>query len=386
MRSSIITALALTAALAGCKSESKKPSEPAKPEAVAPAGPKKLGLADPNNDPQIVAAVKKTVDGCGGGFTDKKGFEWDCAAYKEWNNQNISWGRHDSTLVNLVEDADKKVRTLGIRALSRWGNAFREDKALAERVVAALEVETVEANDGVLAAVVAGIKLDKLGLMPRIEKLVAAGNDDVRHGLVFNIFTGSPGSEAGYQMVVAQLKKTQNKQEIENLISALSGAGIHGDEICTTWSSYLTHADVGLASEAAARITRGRTGWGSYDSDSSWSTSNSAGIQGPNPCASLVDGVLSSIDAKAAAGELTRSELIDALRGVLNDKSADPKQQELALAIARKTVENTKNTVRSSALWLIADKAPDAKTYSAKFANDSDKNITYVVEQIAKRK
>jgi len=388
MRSSITTAIALTAVLTGCKSESKSGSTPARTEAapIQPEAPQKPGLADPANDPVIVAAVKKTIDGCGAGFTNKKGFEWDCQAYKDWNSLSVSWGKHDATLVNLLEDADVKVQTLGVRALSRWGNTFREDKALAERVVAALEGKNIEANDGVLAAVTASIKLDQLGLMPRIEKVIETAGDDVRHGLVYNIFTGSPGSEAGYQLVVKQLGKTQNKEEIENLISALSGAGIHGDEVCTTWSSFLANQEAGLAAEAAARITHGKSSWGSYDSDSSWSTSNSARLEGPNPCASLVEGVLTSIEAKATAGELTRSELIDALRGVLNDKAADPKQQERALAIARIAVENSKNKVRSSALWLIADKAPDAKTFAARFKDDSDSNVKHAVEQIAKRK
>jgi len=388
MRTRITTAIGLAAALAACSKDSDK-KEPAKEEPavkqeptakkVETPPPPKKGLAADGNDATTVETVKKVIADCAAQWDDKKGYSWECEPYKAWMEQKPDWIKISATMLNLIEDPDVHVRNLAWKTLSRdaWNANFRAEKERATRIIAAAETETSPAIDGELGVMIAQIELEKLGLLDRVKTLVEKDTTpaDFRRGFVTMVFSGSPKSEIGYQMLRAEIARTSDAAQKKELLSALSAAGVHADEVCATWHELWSGEDPALKIEAAARITRGHSGWSFSDPDTGWFTSTSGYGEGPNPCVADVDAVLAHVETLASAGQITDYYLVDALSGPVWDDNASPEHKARALDIAKKVVENTANQNRYGALNLIIQKAPDGKEYARKFEADADQGV-----------
>src|SRR5262249_4701978 len=139
----------------------------------AAATDEKPGIDAKDNNSKIVEATKKILSSCDTKWSADKGYglDLDCDAVKALSEMTIDKGKDDTTFVKLVEDKNEKVRWVGWYGLMRWGDAYKGDKALAERVVGAAERETGKSFDGALGTTVANIKHDKTSLGPRIKDL-----------------------------------------------------------------------------------------------------------------------------------------------------------------------------------------------------------------------
>jgi hypothetical protein len=391
-----ITAIGLAAALAACGSKGDKKEEPkqekqekTEPEVtekkVEEPPAKKVGLLADGNDPALVAELQKVIADCGATadkqWSETSGFSWECPGYKAHVEKQVEdWKPLTATILNVLEDPDPRARYLGWKALSRaaWSINLREDKAIAEKVVARAAAETAPQIDGEVGVLISsGIDLEKTGLMPQVEAIVAdpKAAPDLRRGIIAYVLGGHPKNEAAYKIVTTALAAETDPKKVEELLGSLSAAQIHTDEVCATWKKHFEGSDETLKHEAAARLTRGHTGWWFADTESSWSSSTSPFIETPNPCAAEIDTVFAYVEQKLADNALTDYDLLDAAKGPGYDDTASPEHKARSIAIAKRIVETPNHSMRYGALDFVISKAPDGKDYARQFENDADQSV-----------
>jgi len=179
-------------------------STPTASSSSAPAGDGK-GLSAKDNDPKVIALVKPAL-GCG---WDTHGFKNDCEEWKKWREADAEFkgGAGDATLVNLIEDVDEKVRYAGAFKLDRDGSAYRADKALATRTVAAAEAEKTNKFAGMLGGAIAEIAFDKTGLWDRVKALATTSEHvPLRSSLVGHMLKFNADFSPAIQLAMDALK------------------------------------------------------------------------------------------------------------------------------------------------------------------------------------
>ena len=189
----------------------------------------------------------------------------------------------DRTLVNLLEDPDERVRSIGITALwSPQRPRFRPDKDLASRVIAAAEKEAPTGSAAIYwGGVVAAMDFEQAGVPDRVAAMVKNEQlGEVRRVVVTRMLVANKESPAAVRLVMDMVKDPdpEMKQAALSALSQVSGANAR--EVCALLLSETDDADDEVASRAAYALGEMTLG--------------------PR-CAEAVDGLLTSVEKRAVA-------------------------------------------------------------------------------------
>lgn len=360
----IFTIAAVGLALGGCddKSADKTKSGGATSTASAAASKDGKGLSDPSNDKAVVTLAKSVLTCKWGNY----GFDSKCEALKTWKKSDaMKGGKADATLVNFLEDADVKVQWLGADALSRMGQKYRTDKAMAEKVVAAADKATDKQLVAALGKAVGNIDLQKTGLADRVKKMLEShSNVELRRTLAGNTLFRNRDVPGMFDLFV-KLAKSDKDAKVRKAAAAAFWTGTptgKNEEVCKLWLELADDKDHDLAGHSAYHAAFTSSGGG---------------------CTGQWDDLLSLIEKKAKAGEVKSSFMASALKYFYGQKKASDAQKKRALAIAKELVKNEKNDAssRASALEFVGKEDPQGKAFAAKYENDKE----FFVKNAAKR-
>ncbi len=359
MRKIVILALASAALLlGGCCKEDKKEA----PSGTATTSTDGKGLGDPSNDPAIVAAAKPVLTCTWGSY----GFDSKCAALETWKKlEAMKNGAGDKTLVNFLEDKDFKVQWLGAEALSRQGQLYRKDQALAAKVVDAADKATEKLVVSALARAAGNADLQATGLAPRVMKMLEShANAELRQELSGNTLFRNRDATGMYDLFV-KLARTDKDPKVRKAAAAAFWTGTpngKNEDVCKLWLELADDADHDLAGHSAYHCSFTSSGGG---------------------CTGQWDALLSLIERKAKAGQVKSSFMAAALKYFYGQQKATDAQKKRAIEVAKVLVANPANdgSSRSSALEFVGKEDPAGKAFAAKYENDSE----FFVKSAAKR-
>jgi hypothetical protein len=361
MTAASLVALALV--MGGCQNESAPLPGAASAASAEPAVAAGGGLADPSNDAAVVALAKKAL-AC---EWKNAGFKYDCPDLKAWKEAELlKKGANDKTLVNMLGDADEKVRWLSATGLSSHGLEYRKDKALASALVTAAEKETFEANGSTLGSALSRIDLKATGLTDRVKKIISghkleALRRSVAGSVLFN--NKEEGDFFGFLQELARNKEEKAGVRRAAVAAFWTGTpqGKHEDA-CKFWLEMADDDEQEVAGEAAYMC---------------------AFYPHNDGCTGQWDALLDLIENKSKAGEVNSPQVASALNYLHDQKKVSPAQKTRTLAVAKTLAENAKNggSARARALEFVGKKDPAGRTYAAKFENDQE----FFVKSTAKR-
>lgn len=350
-----IFVLALSGLLAtGCCKKSETD------ESVELTGTK--GLADPTNDKALVELTKPVLSCKWASY----GFDSSCPAYKTWLESKLfDKGAGDGTLVNYLDDGDEKVRYLGARMLSQKGSVYRQDQAMATRLVDAADKESSKVVTSPLGRAVGNADLARTGLAARVMKMLEShSNAELREALASGTLFANREVPGMYDLFV-KLARTDRDPKVRKAAAAAFWTGTpngKGVEVCRLWLELAGGADADLAGHSAYHCAFNNLGGG---------------------CTGQWDALLTLIEGKAKAGAVKSSFMASALRYLYEQKNVSSGQKTRAIAIAKQLVENPSNdgSARGTALEFVGKQDPGGRAYAAKFQNDKE----FFVKSAAKR-
>ncbi len=362
-------------------SPKEKPKHDAKPApAATPAKTGKVGLDDPTSDPSLIAAVKKMLTTCGKRMDEiftgtKKHSLWTCGDdWKSFTTTKIPDEKTTtSTLVNLLEDPDVKVRAVAVYRLDEWGGGlWRTDHALAARMIAALKNEGPHSPiDGSWARLVSRIR-PEAGVDDDLEKLMI--DPATQLDIKLNYVAWSE-TEVAHRVTKAFADSGDPTLVNGAVQGYLHSFGAHKAEACSYWSSHLETPDTTVNQYAFGHLTGGWTGNTTSDSESEDSCTGGGG--GPEE-----GSVCSEADLQMALDVATKTFdtggkpnafLYYGLgRGLVKLKSTPPAIKKGAIALLQKMVETKGYPDRADALKALVENAPSYEAYAHKFAGDSE--------------
>lgn len=362
MRTTILLgAIAIAVALSGCKKEGQEAAGTAKEKAAKPE-PTAKGMQAKDNDPKVVAEVKKVLD-C---EWKRYGFSSKCEAYKAFRKSDlIRRGAADVTLVNLIEDEDEKVRWLAARMLRSHGRKYRDDPKLAARVLGAAEAERNEVVAGKLGDAVASIDFVATKLEDRVLELAKSHPVEKLRAEVVNSMLFRNRKSSKIFEVVKEMARNEENAAVRRAAVRAFWIGTPRDkrnEICELWVG-IGQEDkdpkiAGVALRLAAQYTNSQ-------------------------CKDHYDTILGHAEKLAKAGEVKSSDIPSALRYIHKQKDATDKQKKQALAVAKTLLENDKNKdmARGGAMRFLGKEHPKGKDIAKKYLKDK----AFFVKSAAKR-
>ncbi len=320
--------------------------------AAAPAAG--AGMDDPSNDKAVVALAKEAIK-CE--WDASWGLKSDCPAMDAFNKaEPVKSGKVDATLVNFTGDAKKEVRWLGASALSSSGTTFKQDPALAKKLVAAGRAEKDPGAGKQIGRTIAYIDVGKTGTADDIKKVIAeSDNQPLRDAIVDSILFNNR-TEGGFYDLLQQMARTEKNKDVRKTAAGafwVGGSERH-DDTCKLWLELVSDPDDDLASNAAY-----------------WTAFWSAG----GGCQAQWDPLLDQVEKHAKDGTVKSSFMAVSLGYLYKQEKASDAQKKRALAIAHTLLENKSNSgmSRGDALRVIGENDPaNAKSYAAKFENDSE--------------
>lgn len=369
-------ALVLLALSAGCgggekssdksDSDASSSSEPKKKKAAA-SGSAATSAAAPavQGDPAVVEAAKK-VAACE--FSNDMP-KWDCEGKKAWDKSELfKDGAADATLVALLADADAKLQYVAADALRNRGRKYREDKALAEKVVAKLEagqgsdalLEALGSAAGYVDAQKTGLG-DKLKGMPATIKNQKARASFVRAAQMNNRDLMYP--------VTIELAKSEADENVRYAAVESFWTGTPNgkdEEVCQMWHDNAKDAKAPERVQSQAAYLAMFTSRG---------------------CEKVYDPLLKLIDEKAK-GELKSNSWVMPLYFFVTNNKASEAQKKEALKLLKGIAENEKHnwTARTQALEGVAKADPKgAKAFLTKFKTNKEKFIAQRAEELLKK-
>ncbi len=365
-----VCAVAVMCGATGCKKGAEGAGDGAAAAAVDPSAsifPAGSGLGAAGNDAAIVTIVKGMVSSCGTRWDDKKGWPSECM--KPFNDLKVD--KKDATFVALLEDPDAKVRALGTQGLDQNGDAYKTDKDLGTRTVAALEREPALPFNTELAYVVDQINLTNVPVGDRIKALGlnAKTPSDVRIAIItFWPQKTGPANTLGYDVVKAASASTEKKFKIAALDGYSEFDETKHDEACAFWAANLSNADPEIASAAWGHVTHASTGLSAHDDEGVWGVSG--GDHAGNVRCTQLDQGIAFVEAKAKAGTVTESKMVYGLGMIARDKKSTPAQRKAALTALRAVLSNKANQDRSDAVGALVESDPSEKSFVKKFESD----------------
>lgn len=300
-----------------------------------------VGLADPGNDPRVVGWVREAL-GCA---WTPQGFSIRCPAYQQWLDE-LKDHQAEPTLVALTADGDEKVRFLGASALVRRGSAYRGDKALSERLVAAAERERSPAVGALLGTLLA--RIDMAGGLEARVRAIATGHalSDLRAALVGELLFKAG---AGWFDLTLELAKGEPDEAVR--LAALTAFWVGGqdrrEEVCQLWLETIADEAPKVAAKGAYLLSF----WGR--------------------CQAHFDALQKEQARRAQLGLMTW-DYFASVENLARDRRAKRKQKKLAVAIARAVVKQGKNpwAARNRALDYLAAHDRHAKRFIETFTED----------------
>jgi hypothetical protein len=370
MRSSL-PILSILFALAGCGGAPGQPSTPATPS--IPPAPASVPSSAPTTaapaakpttpaDP-VRAAAQKALTSC---KWEEGEPDWDCADAKAFDDlAPVREGKADATLVAMLGDADVRLVWLAGKALDAHGEAYRTDKALAEKVVARLETSLPARHLTLVAEIAGAVDVAKTGLGARM--LASSEKLPVDARAAFVRAAQFRNSDFFYASTAALAKDSKDEPLREAAIRAFwvgtpSGKGA---EVCELWTSI---AEDGKTSDALASLSADFAAWTPMD-----------------PCTKEFDRLLARLDKRAKAGPLDGWDWPHVAEHLAGNRAASPAQQKKAVGWLKAAAENPKNkpNARSAAArGLIAVEIPTAKGVLAKFAKDKDGELQKIAASL----
>jgi hypothetical protein len=321
---------------------------PAEAPAPGPGGP---ATAD---DASLNAAAKRVVRECGAQW-GPAGFPADCPAYRTFVALRAPEGH--LTYLNLLGDADERMRFLGCRQLLEAAPPVRTNKTFATRILYAMEQEKGLAA-GCLGAVAGHLDLAKVHADARVKHALQspAVALEARTALVTFILAQNPARPTAYEGVKEALAQEKDPRfRVQAVRGLTAAAAAHADEVCQIWLDLAKGGrDDEAAREAAARVLGPRP-W-SYTPPGLSGIQARSGPVGENRCRAQGDQVLALLAQRAGAGAVQHSGWVAALEGAWR-APADPAWPKTAAAVLQATVGNAANhsAARSLALLSLAD-------------------------------
>ncbi len=372
MRTVFSVVLVVASALAGCGEEKpakkEEPKADSKPKAAATASASASGAAAPaapKGDPAIVEAAKKVV-ACEWSGNHPK---YECEAKKEWDKlEALKEGAGDATLVALLADADAKLNYVGAMGLSSWGRKFRDDKALAEQVLAKLEAE--QGNEeflGLLGSVAGYINAEKTGLGERLKAVPGKLKTSVaRERFIGNAQFSN--NTLMYDVTTALAKSEPNDSVRYAAVSAFWTGTPSGkdEEVCQLWH------DVSKDEKATPRLQAQAAYLALFTS---------------RGCPKVYDALIDHVSAKLK-GEQKDSTWVSPFRWFVTNNKASDAQKDKAIAVLKTVAADTKNNgwTRADAMNGVAEgDKKGAKAYLTKMKGDKDAEVKRRAEEQLKR-
>ena len=345
--------LSILAACPACDSiASKRIDSAARSSSSSSAADAPNGAAAPGNDPTIVALATLALS-CKWEAEPAMGLSRECAAALAWSDatQGFVRGRGDDTLVNMLGDVDERVRWLGASKLHTSGKRYREEKALADRVVTASERETSPRVGAALGLAVADIQLEKTQTFDRIRAMgVHHALVPLRVTLIANLAWHNPSSAGAYELTREMVRDSEKDVRLAAIQAFWMAGSRRPEDTCRIWRDNLDTAlddDVeAFANELLAHFGR---------------------------CQAYYDALLDSLDRRLKASLMTRPGFASALAYLCQDAKSTRDQRGRASIILQRTADlgTALPVVRGASLAALLECDPaNGKAFVKKFTAD----------------
>jgi hypothetical protein len=288
------------------------PVTPVRPSA-ATDGVGAKGLAATDNDATIVALVKAALDCPWNGHEIRPGCREHSALQRALAMVGVA---ADRTLVNLLEDPDEEVRSIGIAALwSPQRGRFQPDRELARRVIAAAENEAPTGQATVYwGGVVAAIDFERAGVLDQVAALLKNEQlGEIRRVIVQGMLVANKQNPGAVRLAMDMVKDRDPQMKQAALSALAQTSGASGLESCKLLLSQTDDADDEIASQAAYALGEKML---------------------RSTCAEAVDGLLTSVEKRAVAKRSDNSVWGAALYLVCIPNALDSAQRTRAARLA----------------------------------------------------
>ena len=362
LRFPVVLALTTLTAACGHKNGDAAPADSGSPAASA-AKPAAASAVDPK-----IAAMAKAAVAC---KAYDSSFDSSCPAMKAWSDakDDFNEGKADASLVAMLGDGDEKVRYLGAYKLNQYGKAFKTDKALAERVIAAAEKEKSKFTGFELGSTVGRVLVRETGTFDRV-KAMAKKHDvpDVRRGILSQLLFSNQDYDPVYGLVRDTIKDPDKAVASQALSAFWVGGSRKSDDTCQIYVDNIDNPDDNLASEASNAL--------------SWC----------GRCAPKYDALIASLEkrVKAGPGAVASPSYATAARHVCEDAKATDAQKKKAAEIGRGIAgkKDFKAWVRTSALETVVkcDTGNGGRSFVGKFKGDAEKSVADKAKELLAKK
>jgi hypothetical protein len=345
----------------GCGDGKKKKSasnEAAAGDAGAKGTPGK-GLNAPGLEPDTVVLARQVM-AC---KWSPMGYPLRCKARKAWDSSTFI--NREPTLLTMLEDSRVQVRWLAALALRKYKGTHLTDKALAGKLVAAAERERANVVAPQLAAAVARIELDKTGLRPKVEAIIAKHPLTRMSGMLARFALANNPDLYDF---VAKVAKTDPRKPVRRAaVAAFSNGTPDGRmaDSCKLWAEIARDPDPELSGDAINYL-----------------------LQAPKAaCVANYDGALAALATKAEAGNIKSASVGKGIESLLGQAEVTPAQKKRALKLAVRVLANASNSpvVRTRMVELISRKHPDAAKILAAHKAEKHGMVRQAVERAVKR-
>ena len=320
--------------------------------AASDLGSSVKGLDAKDNDAQIIAAARNAL-ACK--FADDDGFDGDCDGFKAWGELDAPFqgGKNDATVVNMLEDTDKKVRLLAAMQLEEHGERYKTDAALAGRVLAAGEAEKLEVVSVPLGGAIGEMDLAATKLFDRIASLGKKHPQaEMRGRITARLLDNNPSSDEAYRFTLEMLSDDSPDVRAAAVESLPRGAASRANDTCAKLADVMTKdADGGVAAHAARHLAKMRA------------------------CSGLYDTLLDTVDQREKADKV-HWFYSWALWSMCEDPAASSAQRARATLLGKRIAEDKKETssARLESLDVIVrcDSSGAWRGYLARFKGDKE--------------
>jgi hypothetical protein len=312
------------------------------------------GLANPANDPAIVAAAKKAMACTWKG--DSVSFDTDCADWKAWTASNdlYNTAASDGTFVNMLEDADVKVRLLGCYHLGYDSDRkWVSDAAMSSRVIAAAAAETQPHYEvDALGKAVARIQYAKTGNWAAAKAaLEATALKSMERSALDWLLDYNETSADVWDWVKGKTKDPDKSTAI-GAVYGFVGLNTRRADACKVWGDLVPDDRVGApaASDLCAQVE----------------------------CASLFDTVLDAAEGRAKSGNAADSDWASAMSNLARSIKATDAQKKRAEGVLTELASNVhiEGYVRAAAIRTMYEvDHGKGKALAARFAHDKDSSV-----------
>ncbi len=279
----------------------------------------------------------------------------DCQDAKTWREARdvFEGGRADAVLVGLLEDSDDRARHLGAWNLNVFGERYRSDKALAERVVLVAEREKSERVAAPLGAALSRIDVERTELFDRVRAIAMKhALLAFRTSLAATLAKNNLASLPAFTLTLDLVRDPEKDVRGAALGALWQCSSRRPEETCRAWRENIDRTDDDeLASRACDYLT--------------WA----------GACQSHYDALLDSEEKRFKSGRMNGAPFAKALGNLCEDVKANATQRGRATDLLKRMVEQktTQKYVRSAALeGVMRCDAGGGKVFVQKFSEDDD--------------